>query len=441
MQEAAAAAAAAAVAASQTDQVLPLEDDEQEAAELAEDVLEGLRRLDQGSGNRITWYVYSNTPGKSGSSEGYIDKLRSADQLDEDRFKRLYGPGEYRIIGRTRDGAYVKGSHRTVKISDIGVQDQQPAADVVSMLREMRAAEEDRATKRAENLKATATILATPLATVLAALIARRPSIDLAALVTALRPQQSTVAELTTALVQLRQLEQGSGGATGGVDVVLKLLERLQDLPLGGQGDGAGWLGIIRDVIRETAPAVRDVFQRQAGAAPGQLPPGATSGPPFGPGVPSLPPTPKPNGSAAAPSFHSAPSQSSPGAPPSATPTPTGSPSAEVSTTEAGEMLQLAEPWLRRRATDLQEWASNNMDVELCAEMLYASVPKGFRHLLTAELLTRPDWWQFVVGFHPPLEPYAAWIDDLRQQLVVVLEDERRRDQEAPADPEGEGKA
>ncbi len=91
-------------------------------------------------------------------------------------------------------------------------------------------------------------------------------------------------------------------------------------------------------------------------------------------------------------------------------------------------MWAIAEPWLRRRAEDLHEWAASNMEVELCAEMLLASVPKVFRAVLTAAdlvgYLQRPDWWAVLTAFHPPLQPYHAWIDDLRGEVLQLLAEE-----------------
>lgn len=407
MQEAAAAAAAAAVAASTGDDLLRLEDPE--AEEIAEDVLEGLRRLDTG-GNRVTWYVYSETPGRTGSAEGYIEKLRS-EQLDESRFKHVYGPGEYRIVGRSRDGGYVKGSHKTIKISDIGhTAAQGGQSDAVSLLREMRAADDQRAAKRAEDLKTYATILATPLATLGAAVIARRPAIDIAALIAALRPQQSSLVEMTTALTNLKQLE---GGNTSSVDTVLKVLEKINDLP---QGNGdTGWIGFAREVIREAAPHARDIIT-QLRAPPGPL----TAGPPFGPGVnPQIQPA-KANG-AAAPAI----AAPSPPAAPQATAAP-------ESNAEGSEVWRLAEPWLRRKAEELHEAASTNMPIELEAEHLLTAAEKKFGAFIThADLrawLERPEWWQYVVTFYPPLQPYQAWLDDLRRELVLLLSEEQQQE-------------
>lgn len=398
MEETAAAAAAAAIAATQ-DQIL-LEPGGEDDPQVIEDVLAGLRRLDQGE-HKVVWYVYSQHAGKSGNSEGYIEKLRS-DQLDEARFKGQYGPGEYRIVGRTRDGAYVKGSHAVVRISDIGSsggnRNGSDPSDPVALLREMREQDEKRATQRAELLKSTATIVAAPMATILAALISRRPSLDMPALITALRPQQNTLTEMTTALANLKQLDGGGGSH---LDMVLKVLERLQDLPTGGGSEG--WLGVIRDVVKEAAPTLRDFVGHLQQPTPA-LPPAAAAGPAFGPGVAPALPTPQPS------PIPSSDAAAAAGAQP-----------------EANDMWKLIEPWLKRKAEDLLEEASTNMPVDLAAEHLLTAVQKKFGHLASLEdlrtLLSRPDWWTFVAAFHPPLAPFQAWVDDVRREMLAMLEE------------------
>ncbi len=418
MQEAAAALAAAAAAQDH----LGAEDDD--AAEISEDVLEGLRRLDQG-GSLVTWFVYCESPVER---EGFVEKVRT-EQLDEQRFKAKYGPGEYKVIGRTTDGHYVRGSHKLIKISGILASDANPTgggSDPLSIFREMRAQDEARAKQRADDLKTYATVLGGPFATIIAALIARRPAIDIAALVTALRPQQTgpTLADMTTALVNLKAVQGDSGG--GSVDLVLKVLERLPDLPQGGTGEG-GWLGFLRDVVKEAAPHARELLGRAQQPA-GSLPPGSTSGPAFGPGVAVLP-RPQPGGNGAIPPT-----------PTVSGPLPSSSPEQSPQPTEGNDMFRLAEPWLRRRAEDLHEWAAANMEVELCAEVLLASVPKMFRAVLSTseliQLIQRPDWWQQLIAFHPPLAPYQAWIDDARQEVLQLLAEEI---QGAPPGDESEG--
>lgn len=410
-------AAAAELVAAVAEQTAPIDPvDSEIEEEITADVLEGLRRLDQG-GNRVTWYVYCDSPMER---EGFIEKLKT-EQLDEQRFKGKYGPGEYRVIGKQSDGQYVKGSHKTIKISPILADDTRAASgnDAVSLLREMRAADEKRAAQRSDELKTYATILATPLATLGAALIARRPAIDVPALIAALRPQQSTLSEMTTALVNLKAM-QGEGGGGGGVELVLKVLEKLQELPQGSGGE-LGWLGFIRDVIKEAAPHARELLGQLAQPKPagGLLPPASTAGAPFGPGVARQLPN---GGNGATPPSVSAPSSVSSSVPPQ--------------TTAGGDdVLTAIEPWLRRRATDVQEWASTNMDVELCAEMLLACIPKPFRALISASeligLLQAPDWWARLTAFNPSLTPYQAWIDDLRWELIGLLRDEAKDDSTA----------
>lgn len=413
-------AAAAVLNAAAANQSLEDEDD-LEAAEISEDVLEGLRRLDQG-GNRVTWYVYSDTPGKSGESEGYVEKLKT-EHLDEQRFKSRYGPGEFRVMGRTSDGHYVKGSHKVIKISDIGSEAPDAAQntqnDALTLMRELRTADETRQRARDESLKTYATIFAAPLATLAAALIARRPAVDIAALVTALKPTQSapSLADMTTALVNLKAVQGDSGG--GNVELVLKVLERLPDLPQGTQGEG-GWLGFVRDLVKEAAPHARELFANRTPA--GQLPPGSTTGAPFGPGVRPVLPRGAPPGSTAPVTAVNGTS------PPTPTVSEASPPSFSDSGAQGDDMWRIAEPWLQRRAHDLHEWAAANMDVELCAEMLLASVPKIFYAVLTpqdlAGYLGRPDWWAQLTAFHPPLEPYHAWIDDARQEVLALLQEQ-----------------
>jgi hypothetical protein len=384
--EAAAAAAAAAVAAATN---ADMESIDIEAAEVTEDVLEGLRRLDQG-GNRVTWYVYCDAPVER---EGFVEKLKT-EQLDEQRFKSKYGAGEYRVIGRTQDGHYVRGSHKVIKISAILSDGAGPAhaTDPIALLREM-------SLQRQETFKQYATILAAPLATLGAALIARRPSLDIPALISSLRPQQSSLTEMTTALANLKQLE---GGGSGTLDMVLKVVERLQDLPSGGGASDTGWLGVVRDVIRETAPAAREMLGQLAAQRPQ-------------PGIAPLvvhPPAPA--------------AQALPQPAPTAQAPTNGAASTTTEGKEA-DMWKLVEPWLRRKAEDLHESAASNMSVELCAEHLLEAAEKKFGGLLTADelraLLQRPDWWQHVVLFYPPLTPFQAWVNDVRAEILAMLED------------------
>lgn len=168
-------------------------------------------------------------------------------------------------------------------------------------------------------------------------------------------------------------------------------------------------MGLLRDVIREAVPHARELLSNIKPAPPapqagGLLPPGSTSGPAFGPGSaqPVLP-------GAAAPAGQVPPPNTAP-------------------PTEGDQMWVIAEPWLHLQANNLHAWAAGNMEVELVAEMLCKSVPKKFWLVLSPadviKLLGSPDWWERLTTFHPPLAPYQAWCDEVREELIAVLADE-----------------
>lgn len=401
-------------------------DADDEDVELAANVLDGLRRLDQGEGGGITWYVYND----SIDDTGYIEKVRS-DQLDEELFKQRYGPGNYRVVGKTtRGGQYVKGASSPVKISGV-LSEARPKpngaameTDTVALLREMRAADDRRADQRAADNRSWAQALATPLATVAAAFISR-PSPDVAALIAACRPQQSSLTEMTQALVSLQTLQ---GDKSGALDAFLKVLDRVQDMPDSG-GGSSGWLGLAREILREAAPVAKEALSRmgQAGA-PGLLPPGATTGPAFGPGV-----------QARLPAANAPPSP--PGAPPAnGDPSPAG---ATAQQPEDNDMWKVVEPWLRRRVEELHEDAASNLDVELVADMLYEKAFKRFGMFVPPDQLLQylqhPQWWELLIGYYQPISPYHAWVDDVRKGLIEIVSEEIKKHGGDNGQPESEG--
>jgi hypothetical protein len=102
------------------------------------------------------------------------------------------------------------------------------------------------------------------------------------------------------------------------------------------------------------------------------------------------------------------------------------------------EKWRMAEPWVRRKAEELHEAASTNMPIDLEAEHLLTSADKKFGPFVTHEQLRgwldQPDWWQFVVTFHPALQPYHAWMDDLRRELLALLSEEEGRPASGPSE-------
>lgn len=103
---------------------------------------------------------------------------------------------------------------------------------------------------------------------------------------------------------------------------------------------------------------------------------------------------------------------------------------------------QVVEPWLRRKAEELHEAASTNMPIELEAERLLVAADKKFgmfvKHAELQTWLARPDWWEHVVSFHPPLAPYQAWLDDLRQELLAMIAEEGQPQESEDGAQEGQ---
>jgi hypothetical protein len=87
--------------------------------------------------------------------------------------------------------------------------------------------------------------------------------------------------------------------------------------------------------------------------------------------------------------------------------------------------VNAAEPWLRHKAADLLEAARDNMPIDLEAERLLVALDKKFKLFISRQdlkaWLSHPDWWSYVMGFAPQFEPYRAWVDDLRQELLDML--------------------
>jgi hypothetical protein len=248
----------------------------------------------------------------------------------------------------------------------------------------------------------------------LAGMFNRKPDIDVMQLATLLRPQQSNITELTTAMAQLRALQPESSDK---LDIVFKLMERFSEMP--SSGGGAGWMDILRDVVKDATPVVGGLLQNLANRVPA---------------APGAPPAPVRVGPAPPPAALAPPVQ--PSQPVATVATPGAVNGAPVNPEPT--MFQLAEPWLRKQADNLLEWASQNIEPSLCADMLYASVPKMFRAVVSAEQLRAwladPQWWQFLSTFAPPLAPYQAWCDNVREELLGIVEEEL----EAKAAPPGD---
>jgi hypothetical protein len=437
--EAAAAAAITAADARTPDAEIDVDDE-------YTDVLEGLHRLTEG--RSATWELHCIAPPEN---EGMVCKLQTS-QLDMAYIKGRFPPGEYKIIGRDDRGSYIRGSHKSFKLSALGSSGAQAVdtggGDLATTLKTymdaQAAREREAAERRKEMMMGLLPAVTAAVGPIVAALISRPdPLASLGPILAALKPsgEHGSMKDMVETMAALQQLNGGSGNQ---LDVAFKVLDRIKDIPT---GEGTGWVGSVLEVIKDLAPAAKEMVQqimdRRAGVV-GQ--PAPTNSPAvFLPGTVAAPtPPPRLNGSAPPASSAGQP------APASATTTgPTGSltaaepPSAAsfAASAESDMFLKIVEPWLRKQADNVTDWAKNDVDPELAADLLLASVPMSFRRLVQVptllEWLQRADGWQLFVMFHPPIGPYQAWAEKLRGHLIIMLQEELAESGAPPADSPG----
>lgn len=392
---AAAAAAAAAVNASQQqdDVQLNWSADDEEDDEVADELLEGLEQIDVDAAGGIMWWeLFCSAP---------LDKAGQIRKLGTQELKGLrdeclqLGPGEYYVIARHKKGTFVKGSKRVIKISGYArpsataIPTGQTFDPMVFMQQMEERAErrrmEERASRNAQ-IKFWAPILA-PIGLEFAKGLFNRGGGE-------------PLKDLVAALVGMKDLT--GGGKSNDVENLLKGIELARDL--NPDPKGSTWPDVIGNgvgtIVRELRPLAEQLAARRNGATPGtspaQPPQLQFQTQPATPGVPAAPKAGEPPANAA----------------------PAG---------EMDPMLAMIEPLLRKLATELEDFAVNGADPGLAGEALLAKIPRLLRSQVQPpqlkEWLTQPDWWPITVGFHPGLQHYQAYCDDVRLALLQIVED------------------
>jgi len=395
--KAAAAAAAAAVASASTpdDRVLffsNTDEDEDDDHELNAEVLEGLAQMDESSGGEILWWeLYCDSP---------LDKAGMVRKLTTSEIKGLpgecleLGPGEYHVIARTKRGRFVKGTRQRIKISGFArpaaaATPATPTADPLLMMQQMEERLERKRMSarqdRWQEIKFWAPILA-PI------------GIELAKGLFGNRGGES-IKDLVGAMVGMKDLV-GAGAGDKQVETLLRGIELARDMDTG-KANGSTWPDVIANGVtslaREFRPLAESAFKNRNGQQ--TTPP------------PALQFQTAPAGGGALPASSSS------------SPTPGG----EVpQAPQDNAMIAMVEPLLRRLVADLEDFAMNAADPSLAAEALMVKIPRHFKSMVQPEQmkswLTQPDWWQVLVSFHPPLQPYQAFCDDVRLELLQSLE-------------------
>lgn len=180
----------------------------------------------------------------------------------------------------------------------------------------------------------------------------------------------ATLTELTAALANIKQLEGGS--KVDQMSEFTKLLELVDRVKGDGEKVGSTWADIARDGIQQIGPILGGLAASRGIVIP----------PKSGAGTDSAP----------------------------------------ISNPQGAEapMLQLL-AWLKRQLEALTYQASMNKDPSLYAEVMLDNIPPGTDPRLLLDYLSKPDWWQLIVGFYPAVQPYPQWFAECREELVKGL--------------------
>lgn len=326
---------------------------------------------------------------------GRLDTVGPAEMAElPQRITDLYGPGTYSIFAIDSAGRYVKGKHVSLTIapdarrSDAGSTPPAAAASAAvsapsshaDLIREMEARNERMRLEQREDRKWLGGLFVQAL-----------PS-----LVTIFQGRGGSAPSLRDQVETMQGLRELSGG-----DPSEKLLEVLKvGIEMGREGSGApaaggaagsGWAGAVseglqtlRSMIAEGRPSA------QAAALPASKEPAAAA-------QKALPPA----------------------------SVDTNANREEAAAVNLTGPLALAEPLLKKLATEAQEYAETETDPELAANALVAKVPLRYRAMVEPpqliEWLETPDWWQHVVSFHPPLQGKHGYCDQVRRVLLTMF--------------------
>lgn len=348
-------------------------------------------------------------------SAGYVGEM-SPGEYTTDRVRELYGPGKYKVTIMGPKGILPGGG--SVAIAK-GIE--RPKGDGVGNVAELLRVLEERQEKQRAAASATwskVAELAIPgVFTVLAAVLGKSGgNTDIAALITALKPAAPpTLAELTSTLAGIQSLQGKPATELSGLENMFKAMALMREFAeSGGDKGGAGWLDVLRDVVKEVSPVARPMLEQAAAAAAAR----AASIAPAGPQLP-------------APAPVAMPSPVHVHVPPAAPPTPAPAAAAaapELTMTEGTDMWTMAKPIITAQVAKLVAWAAEKKRPDLYAEVFFSELPQVVAQYVTPDQalqwLRFPDWWTVVKQHYPELEPHYAWLDQFRGELILLIEEQ-----------------
>jgi len=360
---------------------------------------------------------------------GFMEKIPVA-EFDMTLLRQRYGPGTYRIRflgprglipgGGTISVAPMEGPAATRATTNGAVTDFQ------TYLEFMQRQDEARREKNNRLLE-----LGIPaLGSIIAGLLNRPQGTDVATLITALKPAPGpSLADLSTAMMNLKQLTAPPASDKDPVDTVLKVFEAARELAEdkgGSAKGGSNWVDVIRDLIKEAPTVAVPLLQRLAqqrngaGAAAATTNIAITAPPPITP-------------AAVVPKISAA---------------PIAAPAAPVSAGNAvpksDNMLAFFRPMIQEKLKLISSWALADKEPRIYSELfLTEHIPRNLADYLppekALEYLQHEKWFAVVCEWEPSLAPFEKWCDRFRRELILWLSAPAEDEPESATDtPESE---
>jgi hypothetical protein len=375
------------------------------------DVLATMRELE--GADEIRWKI-SRTGDPNPGRNGYLATWTGS-QISQDRIRDMFGGGKYKFLGYYTNGRYA--AHKTVIIADDAPREsqgrrmngqasessfnlseflaQQEARDARRRQDEMerRRYEEEREEKRRAERMSLIAAIATPAASVLAALLGNRGP-DITTLAAAMKgPDPMT---LLAGLKSLMPEPQPIVPQPDAIDKAISIMEKIEAFKGNPNGE-TGWMDILKEAIKVAGPTAGNVISliaQRAQAAAAQR----TSGN----GQPAL--------------SHQ---QSALPAPAADTSLPVVPEGADMNLLKAAQLV----PWLKGEMQKFIPAAQKRRDPELYAALLLDELPDSEEPETLTQFIERPDWFDWLQKIEPNVTNYPQWFAQLRAHLLEYLKE------------------
>lgn len=353
--------------------------------------------------------------------EGYCGMM-PVGEFTHDLLRSRYGAGKYKVRVKGPKGFLPGGG--LIKIADNETpRHTNGNGDLASFLEVMDRREAERRKESSEKMNRLTELGIPALTTIVAALLSRNTQPDMVGLLAALKPAPGpSLNDIVQTLASMQQLNGGSQ-KTDPFDSILKMMEAVKNLSgEGGSPPGESkWVDVVRDIVREAVPAIKPVLeniaqqQAHAQAQLRQQPPLVIQRP--------VPPV---AGIVTAPLMPVSPPHS------------VDAGSNSVGPVGEEDNMNFFVPIIREHLSKVLKWASDDRNPQAYAEVFMDELPSMIATYLKPTdalgYLNRPDWWERVIEFFPPLNnpTYHEWCDEFRQELIGLITEQM--EESAPDD-------